>query len=67
MERFYRVFREYLIQFIENNAEWDDWIELAMFSYDTSVHEGTKRTCYELVFGKSARLPSDDPLPGYEK
>ena len=65
--RSHRVFKEYLQQFIENNSEWDDWIELAMFSYNTSVHEGTKCTPYKLVFGKLARLPSGDPLPGHEK
>ena len=32
------VLKEYRKQFIENNAEWNDWIELAMFSYNTSVH-----------------------------
>ena len=38
-----------------------------MFSYNTSVHEGTNFTPYELVFGKLARLPSSDPLPEHEK
>ena len=38
-----------------------------MFSYKTSVHEGTKCTPYELVFGKLARLPSDDPSSELEK
>ena len=52
LERFHRVFKEYLKQFIENNAEWDHWIELAMFSYNTSVHKGAKCTSYELVFRK---------------
>ena len=67
MERSHHVLKEYLKQFIENNAEWDDWIELAMFSYNTSVHEGTKCSPYESVFGKLARLPSSDPLPEHEK
>ena len=67
MERSHHVLKEYLKQFIENNTEWDDWIELAMFSYNTTVHEGTKCTPYELVFGKLARLPSGNPLPEHEK
>ena len=66
LKRSHHVIKEYFKQFIENNAEWDDWIELAMFSYKTSVHEGTKCTPYELVFGKLARLPSCDPLSGHE-
>ena len=38
-----------------------------MFPNKTSVHEGTKCTPHELVFGKLARLPSGDPLPEHEK
>ena len=51
---------------IVNNTEWDDWIELAIFPYNKSVHEGTKWTSYELVFGKLARLLSSD-LSEHEK
>ena len=67
MERSHHVLKEYLKQFIENNAEWDDWIEVAIFSYNTSVHGGTKFTTYELVIGKLGRLPSSDPLTEHEK
>ena len=38
-----------------------------MFSYNTRVHEGTKCTPYELVFGKLAREPSSEPLSQNEK
>ena len=38
-----------------------------MFSYNTCVHEGTKCTPYELVFGKLAREPSSEPLSQQEK
>ena len=31
-----------------------------MFSYDTSVHENTKFTPHELVYGKLVRVPSAD-------
>jgi len=35
-----------------------------MFNYNTSVHESTKHTPYELVFGKIARVPSSElPAP----
>ena len=39
LKRSHHVLKEYLEQFIEENTEWDGWIELAMFSYNTSVHE----------------------------
>ena len=55
LERSHHVLGEYLKQFVAKNSEWDDWIELAMFSYDTSVHEATKCTPYELIFGKHKR------------
>ena len=38
-----------------------------MFSYNTSVHEGTKCTPYGMVFGKLAREPSSEPLSQQEK
>ena len=62
LERLHHVLGEYLKQFVAKNSEWDDWLELAMFSYNTSVHEGIKCTPYELVFGKLAREPSSEPL-----
>ena len=32
-KRSHHVLKEYLKQMIENNAEWDDWIELAIFTW----------------------------------
>ena len=66
-ERSHHVSGEYLKQFIAKNSEWDDWLELAMFSYNTSIHEGTKCTPYELFFCKLAREPSSEPLSQEEK
>ena len=34
---------------------------MAIFSYNTSVHEGTKYSAFELIFGRIARLPSAYP------
>ena len=67
LERSHHLLKEYLKQFIEKNTEFDDWIELALFSYNTSVHEGTKCTPYELVLGKLARLPSNITPPEHEQ
>lgn len=33
-----------------------------MFSYKTNIHEGTRFTPHEFVFGKIARLTASDPL-----
>ena len=67
LERSQYVLSEHLKQFVAKNSEWDDWLELATFSYNTTVHEATKFTLYELVFGKLAREPSSEPLLHNEK
>ena len=58
---------EYLKQFVNENSECDDWLELYTFSYYTSTHEGTRCTPYELFSGKLARQPSSNPLLEHEK
>ena len=62
LERTHHVLAEYLKQYSNSEDVWDSYIDLAMFSYNNSVHEGTKFTPYELVFGKLARRPSGEPL-----
>lgn len=61
IERSHHVLIEYLKQYIDNTNNWDDWTDMAMFSYNTSIHEGTRYSPFELVFGKIAREPSSDP------
>jgi len=61
IERSHHVLWEYLKQFVDINHEWNEHLRLAMFFYNTSVHEGTRFTPYELIFGKMARVPSSDP------
>lgn len=46
---------------MDANQEWDEYLRLVMFSYNTSVHERTQYTPYELVFGKTAETPSSNP------
>lgn len=61
VERSHHVLWEYLKQYTTTSSEWDEHVQLAMFSYNTSVHEGTLHTPHELVFGKIAEVPSSDP------
>ena len=49
---------EYLKHYITKEKQWDQWLPQVMFSYNTSIHEGTKYTPYELIYGKKARQPS---------
>lgn len=60
LERSHLVLVEFLKQFVNRFTEWDKLVRYAAFSYNTSVHEATGYTPYELVFGKLARLPSSE-------
>ena len=58
LERSHHVLIEYLKHYITKERQWDQWLPQAMFSYNTSVHESTKFTPYELIYGKKVRQPS---------
>ena len=57
LERSHIVLTEYLKHYLENYEDWDLLLPFAMYSYNTSVHEATKFTPYEVVFGQLARDP----------
>nr|XP_034195210.1 uncharacterized protein LOC117611386 [Osmia lignaria] len=61
LERSHIVLTEYLKHYMDNYEDWDLLIPFAMFSYNTSVHEATNFSPYELIFGKPAREPSSFP------
>lgn len=55
------------MQTAQYSTAWGDWLPFWCFSFNTTVHSETKYTPYELVFGKTAKLPSNindsvDPL-----
>lgn len=58
LERSHHVLCEYLKCFITKERCWDIIIERVNFANNISVHERTKFTPHELVFGRVARLPS---------
>jgi len=49
LERSHHALGEYLKQYTNEQKQWDRWISLAMFNYNTSVHEATKHTPYEFA------------------
>jgi len=68
VERTHHVITEYLKQYTDRGNGWDEYIDLAMLSYNTSRHESTKFTPCELVMGKPARTPgSDPPVEGLDR
>ena len=44
LERSHHALGEYLKHYTGKKFDWDEWVELAVFNYNTSVHEGTKHT-----------------------
>ena len=51
-----------LIQYLKiycKKSNWDKWLRFALFSYNTSRHDGTGFTPHELIFAKKARMPSE--------
>ncbi|CAK9816540.1 Retrovirus-related Pol polyprotein from transposon 17.6 [Anthophora quadrimaculata] len=69
LERSHIVLTEYISHYLNKFDDWDRLIPFAMFAYNTSIHEATNFTPFELIFGKIARCPSsfstEDKLPTY--
>jgi len=61
VERSYHSLIEYLKHFADNTNDWDSNLEMAMLSYNISIHEGTKYTPYQLVFGRTAHISTSEP------
>ena len=58
VERQNRTLQEMLAAFVsEHKDDWDTWVSLAVYAYNTSCHESTGFSPYELVFGRSPRTP----------
>ena len=59
LERTHQTLSDYLKHFVnENKTDWDNFIDLFSFSYNTTTHSSTNYTPYELIFGIKATLPS---------
>jgi len=60
VERFNRTLCESLAKVIEEENQWDEHIEEVLFAYRTTKHNTTKKTPFELVYGRKAKLPIDN-------
>ena len=63
IERMHHVLTEYLKAYIDKSEKWDELLPLCTLAYNTSEHESTGYTPYELLFGQKARLPSSFKQP----
>ena len=58
VERQNRNIQEILSSFVNDHSNnWDDVLDQAVFAYNTSIHESTGLSPYEMVFGREARMP----------
>ena len=50
-----------IFEYVNSQKQWDRWLSLAMFSYNTNIHEATKHTI------RKAWIPSNEPLAPNDK
>ncbi len=63
VERQNRTLQDILSNFVsEHSVDWDEWLDQAVFSFNTSVQESTSISPYEMVFGRPARMPVEVEL-----
>lgn len=64
LERSHLTLKDYLKHYInQNQNNWDEYVNLAMFTYNTHVHKSTGYTPYELIFGHKAYIPNSLTSP----
>ena len=67
VERFNKTLCAMMATFVsENQRDWDTVVPKVVFAYNTSKHETTGVTPFELFHGRSARLPLDVTCGGTE-
>ena len=49
-----------IVKFIDKKKEqWEDYLDTCIYAYNTSKHESSKYTPFEVMFGRQAVLPVD--------
>ena len=53
-----------IVKFIDKRKEqWEDYLDTCIYAYNTSKHESSKYTPFEVMFGRQAVLPVDISKP----
>ena len=59
-ERFNQTLQGMLRKYVQENKDnWDTYLDTCTFAYNTSRHESSLYTPFEIMFGRKARLPID--------
>ena len=60
IERFNQTIQTMVIKFIQNKKDtWEDYLDTCIYAYNTSVHDSSKFTSFELMFARKPVLPID--------
>ncbi|XP_014216284.1 uncharacterized protein LOC106645042 [Copidosoma floridanum] len=63
IKRMHHVLTKYLKAYVSQTEKWDEVLPLCALAYNTSEHESTGYSPYELVFDQRAKLPSSFKQP----
>ena len=64
-ERYNQTLQQMLAKFIDKRKDkWDEFLDTCVYAYNTSVHESTHFTPFEVMFGRKAVLPIDIDVSG---
>ncbi len=61
VERFNQTLQNMLVKYIDSKKKdsWHQYLDTCVFSYNTSRHESTKHTPFQIMFNRRATLPID--------
>ena len=67
VERSNRIILDMLRSYVDREKQWEDFISLMLYSYNTSYHSSIQTTPYMLMYGKEPGLSVEwDKELGYE-
>ncbi|KAJ0391755.1 hypothetical protein P43SY_010951 [Pythium insidiosum] len=65
VERFNRTWKDMVSMYVEEDQrDWDEWLSLTAYAYNSAVNTVTGFTPMELLTGREPRAPRDLLLPG---
>ena len=63
VERQNRTLQDMLTAYVsQHQHDWDRWVDLVAYAYNTSTHASTGYSPYQIVFGRLARTPLEIDL-----